>query len=270
MTLAAIQKEELIHTPLIILMRCLARLAARPTLMARTIQNEREYRALYPMMQYVSKLCEPQPISDRPVCKCCTPKMNLRKDAMNKMYWQCALYPHCGYQRAWNPNLDDPKSGLNVLKAKEKCPHADEDGAKTIKEYVAGRHGRFARCNQCQRRWKQDKETLEWALYDDPAKSSGSSLPWPPPSGPNTAKSSSKSSSSQQVPNPATPKAKATAARQASLERKRPTSSQGTRAPGPAGQAMQVEKFDLDDSDDETSQYDWEKVEPAASSPLAE
>jgi hypothetical protein len=47
-----------------------------------------------------------------------------------------------------------------------------------------------------------------------------------------------------------------------SFERKRP--------PGPAGQAMEVEKFDLDDSDDETSQYDWEKVEPAASSPLAE
>jgi len=44
--------------------------------------------------------------------------------------------------------------------------HKDDLGESTLKEYVAGRHGRFRRCEECNMRWKLVEE--EWLEQSKP------------------------------------------------------------------------------------------------------
>ena len=67
------------------------------------------------------------------------------------------------------PTKQVPKKVAEAAQAKVqvKCSHRLETGADAIRTYGAGRHGYFAKCQLCERRWKWQVETESW--IDPPA-----------------------------------------------------------------------------------------------------
>ena len=103
--------------------------------------------------------------------------------------------------------LPKPEAEAAKLKVQVKCSHKTDKEADAIKVYGAGRHGWYAKCTQCERRWKWNKETSAW---DDPpanarASSAASSRPAPPLGAQAKSHASSRASGSRQVTPPVDP-----------------------------------------------------------------
>ena len=94
------------------------------------------------------------------------------------------------------PTRQVPKAVAKAMaeKAQVTCTHKNDKGTDAIKVYGAGRHGYYAKCQECERRWKWNLESGEWV--DPPGSSKASSPPVLPLGAQAKARPSSRTSAS--------------------------------------------------------------------------
>lgn len=158
-------------------------LSAMPRRYMSLIFNNPEFHGIGSMAHRIAgTMARPAIQPRRRRCPNCDVDLNLRKNVTTmELPWTC---PTCKYSRAWNEAMDDPSSIGNLQDKREKCNHTRDDGSKAVKVYGAGKHGRYATCSMCDRRWKELTDGM-WKVHDretSGARSSRSSFPWPPPS----------------------------------------------------------------------------------------
>lgn len=112
--------------------------------------------------------------------------MHSRISHVNEMSGTASLYAHvnmtvqsrkdpasgapAGMPVVANPTATTPGQAMAALKKRDNCPHQPAgwkqgDPNLAMKKYSAGRHGNFAMCQLCNRKWVWNKDNNKWDLH---------------------------------------------------------------------------------------------------------